>query len=79
MRLQRNDHGPFGSNQPPDPIEGLAQERSGPEQGRKLLGSLIATQMPDERAQPGPFPAREHYRPQRSLLARLDPLSPLSL
>src|SRR4030095_15397034 len=33
--------------------------------------------MPDERAQPGPFPAREHDGPERSSLARLDSFSPL--
>jgi hypothetical protein len=76
MRLQSDDYGPVRGNQQPDSVEGLAQERSGSEQGRKLLRSVVATHVSDEPATPGAFASRKHYGPERSTFARLAPFAP---
>lgn len=64
MRLQGDDHGPLGRNQPPDPVEGLAQERSRPEQRRKLLGPLVATQVSGPAGAAGSLPGPRALRPR---------------
>ena len=64
-------HDARGRDEPRHTLQGLTQERLRAGEDRVLLGPLVAVEVAGERAQPAPFAAGEHDRPQVTVVGRL--------